>query len=149
VRCRKIFAGHDDGRRVRGETNRLEVAFGVILDIWREHRRSDMRSHATSQQSIAVRLRGGDARAAQCATSTTNVLNDHLLAKRSAHMFSHNTRHDITRAAGWEWDNDSDGLRRISLCKASVRHAAQSKNGEGHQTCDQRTHPACSSYKLS
>jgi hypothetical protein len=55
-------------------------------------------------------------------------------------MLGHNTRHDITRAAGREWDNHSDGLRRISLRKGSVRHPAQSKNSEGHQTGDQSAH---------
>ena len=84
----------------------------------------------------------GDATAAQRATRASNILYHHLLSKRPAHMFRHDAGHDITWAAGRKWDNHSDGLRRISLCKASVRHAAQSKNGERHQTGDQSTHPA-------
>jgi hypothetical protein len=59
---------------MRSEPNRFEVALGVVLDIWREHRRSDMRPHASGQQGITVRLRRGDACTAQCTTGAANVL---------------------------------------------------------------------------
>src|SRR5919204_2103082 len=115
VRCRKILSRYNHGGRMRGEANWFEVTFGVILDVWCKHGRGDMRTHAPGQQGIAIGLRGRDARATQCATGAAYILNYHLLTERPAHVFRHNTRHNITRAAGREWDDDRNRSSRICL----------------------------------
>src|SRR5262245_20979347 len=131
VRCRKILSCHDYGGRMRGEADWFEVARGIVLDIWRKHRRGDVRSHAPSQQRIAIRLCGGDACASQRAAGAADVLNDHLLAKRPAHMLCHDTRDDVTWAAGREWDNHHNRSNWIDLRLRKEWHDAESS--EGHQ----------------
>jgi hypothetical protein len=49
-------------------------------------------------------------------------------------MFRHDTRDDIAWAAGREWDNHRDGSSWIALRVCREQHAAQPKNGQGHQT---------------
>src|SRR5947207_10883509 len=46
---RKILSRHDDGGRMRGRADRHEVARGIVLDVRRQHRRGDMRTHAARQ----------------------------------------------------------------------------------------------------
>src|SRR5205823_6601371 len=113
--CRKIFASHNNGGRMGGETDRFEVAFGIVLEVRCQHGRGDMRSHAPCKQGVAVRLRRSYSRTAQCATSATYILNDHLVAKRPAHMFRYYTSHNITWATRWEWNNHCNGFRGVRL----------------------------------
>src|SRR5262245_36746115 len=42
VICRKILSRNDYRGRMRGQTDGLEVALGIILDVRRKHRRGNM-----------------------------------------------------------------------------------------------------------
>src|SRR5262245_51778575 len=85
VSCRKILPGYNHGGCMRRQADWFEVTFGIVLNVRSKHWCSDMRSHAASQQGVAIRLRSSDARAAQCTPRASNILNDHLLAKRPTH----------------------------------------------------------------
>src|SRR4030081_385461 len=59
----KIFLRDNDGGRMGGEADRLEVALGIILYVGREHGSGDMGSHAAREQRVAVGMRRSYARA--------------------------------------------------------------------------------------
>ena len=46
---RKILVCDDHGRGVRRETNRFEIALGIVLHVRREHRGGDVGAHATRE----------------------------------------------------------------------------------------------------
>ena len=136
---RKVLSCDNDGRRMGGEADRLEIPLRVVFQVRREHRRRDMRSHAARQQGVAVCRRRRDAGAAQCAAGAADILDHQRLAQRLGHGFGHDARDDIARAAGRERYHHGDLPRRIALRRGEhrCRHpCTRNKNWNGPGTLD-------------
>src|SRR3954469_13172026 len=111
----KIFLRDNDGGRMGGEADRLEVALGIILYVGREHGSGDMGSHAAREQRVAVGMRRSYARASDRAAGTADILDHHGLAEDLPHLLRYDAGDDIARTAGREGYDHVDRPGRVAL----------------------------------
>ena len=149
----KILPRDDDGGRMRGRPDRHEVARGIVLDVWRQHRSGDVRSHAAGQQRIAIGRCGCDSAAAEGTACAAGVLDHQRLAEHLAHLVGHDARDHVAWAACRKRDDHGDGAGRKILGHDHVRIAHNAAITPAANTrarvFDVMPPPAQSSLKIS
>ena len=135
----EILLRDDDGWRMSGEADRLEVALGIVFHVGREHRSGDMGSHAAGEQRVAVGMRRCHPRASDRAAGAADILDHHGLAEDFAHLLRHDAGDDVARTAGREGHHHGDGPRRIALRPRVPRGGTQGQGREPEQSQRPRT----------
>ena len=126
---REIVADHEIERRSGDQADGLEFA-RIVLDAAVDRRRGGMAAEAADGERIAVGLGVGAARAADGAAGAADVLDDHPLTERAAHVVGGDARQHVGRAAGREHDDHGDRLRREGLLGERGRRRQQ----QAHQS---------------
>ena len=135
----EILPRDDDGRRMGGEADRLEVALGIVFHVGREHGSGDVGSHAAGEQRVAVGMRRCHPRASDRAAGAADILDHHGLSEDLAHLLGHDAGDDVARAAGREGHHHRDGPRRIALRPRVPRGGTQGQGREPEQSQRPRT----------
>src|SRR5262249_27827331 len=127
---------------MRGETNWHEVVGGIVLQVRRQYRGRNMRSHAACQQRVTIRCRRRDARASERATRTADVLDDQRMAERPPHIFRHDASDNIAGTARGEGHYHSNRSRWVALRLRVRRREMEPKscNAEQSYQCHSRAH---------
>jgi hypothetical protein len=130
--CGKVGPGHDGHRHVGDEPDGSEGGSGVVGQLAIEpdaRREADMMQH----QHVAVGIGPRDARGAQRAASTGNVLDDDLLPERAGHRLGDQPAYRVGGAASGERHDHRDrSFGIVRLGQGTARQGSKRRRRKKH-----------------
>src|ERR1700730_5187619 len=133
----EVLARNNDCRGMRGEADRLEIAFGIVLHIRGEPRRRHKCAHPAGKEGISIGIRRRYARASDRAARAAYVLDDQCLPQDFSHLIRHDASHHIARTASGERHYHRDGFGRIT---APLREPCCGNDSKGAEADEPNQH---------